>query len=99
MEFESESIFIIISCSSKHIEKRGDGLQVTHTLFRARISQYISTPGFGESSFKLCSVAEQLESNAFVDLCDLSVGVFFLGFNENDFPKSITRQRELRSFL
>jgi len=29
--FGSESILIIISCSSKHIEKREDELQVTHT--------------------------------------------------------------------
>ena len=29
--FEPESIFIIISCVFKHIEKKGDGLQVTHT--------------------------------------------------------------------
>jgi len=28
--FGSESILIIISCSSKHIEKRWDGLQVIH---------------------------------------------------------------------
>jgi hypothetical protein len=31
MEFELESILIIISCGLKGIEKRGDGLQVIHT--------------------------------------------------------------------
>jgi hypothetical protein len=30
---------------------------------------------------------------------DVEVICHYLGFNENDFPKSITRQRELRSFL
>jgi len=29
--FEPESILIIISCGLMHIEKRGNGLQVTHT--------------------------------------------------------------------
>jgi hypothetical protein len=31
MVFEVERILIIISCGFKHIEKRGDGLQVVYT--------------------------------------------------------------------
>jgi hypothetical protein len=31
IEFEVESILIIISCGLKDIEKGGDGLQVIHT--------------------------------------------------------------------